>query len=52
MSWEVFKKAVNRASAGVTVKSVDKTIDKDFDVQERRYQTLKVAGTNFQKASS
>ena len=51
MSWEGFKKAVNRASAGVTVKSVDKTIDKDFDVQERRYQTLKAAGTNLQKAS-
>lgn len=33
------------------VKDVDKTIDKDFDVEERRYKTLKAAGQNLQKAS-
>ncbi|EGV60311.1 BAR adaptor protein Hob3 [Yamadazyma tenuis] len=51
MSWSGFKKAVNRAGMSVTVKSVDKTIDKDFDVEERRYKTLKTAGQNLQKAS-
>lgn len=33
------------------VKDVDKTIDKDFDVEERRYKTLKNAGQSLQKAS-
>lgn len=51
MSWEGFKKAINRAGASVTIKDVDKTIDKDFDVEERRYKTLKSAGTSLQKAS-
>lgn len=51
MSWEGFKKAVVRAGASVTVKDVDKTMDKDFDVEERRYKTLKTAGTNLQKAT-
>lgn len=51
MSWSGFKKAVNRAGASVMVKEVDKTIDKDFEVEERRYQVLKKAGTNLQKAS-
>ncbi|CUM63247.1 uncharacterized protein PRCAT00000818001 [Priceomyces carsonii] len=51
MSWQGFKKAVSRAGASVTVKDVDKTIDKDFDVEERRYKTLKTAGLNLQKSS-
>ncbi|CAX40575.1 amphiphysin-like lipid raft protein, putative [Candida dubliniensis CD36] len=51
MSWGGFKKAINRAGAAVTVKDVDKTMDKDFDVEERRYKTLKTAGTNLQKAA-
>lgn len=51
MSWGGFKKAVNRASNSVMVKDVDKTIDKDFDTEERRYKTLKTAGQNLQKAS-
>lgn len=51
MSWSGFKKAVNRAGMSVTVKNVDKTIDKDFDIEERRYKTLKTAGQNLQKAS-
>ena len=46
-----FKKAINRAGASVIVKDVDKTMDKDFDVEERRYKTLKTAGTNLQKAA-
>lgn len=51
MSWDGFKKAVHRAGASVTVKEVDKTIDKDFDIEERRYKTLRSAGTGLQKAS-
>ncbi|CAH6722861.1 reduced viability upon starvation protein 161 [[Candida] jaroonii] len=51
MSWDGFKKAINRAGNSVLVKNVDKTIDKDFDVEERRYNTLKTAGLNLQKAS-
>lgn len=51
MSWGGFKKAINRAGASVTVKTVDKVMDKDFDVEERRYKTLKSAGENLQKAS-
>lgn len=51
MSWEGFKKAVNRAGNSVMVKDIDKTIDKDFDTEERRYKTLKTAGQNLQKAS-
>lgn len=51
MSWEGFKKAINRAGASVIVKDVDKTIDKDFDVEERRYKTLKTAGTSLQTAT-
>ena len=49
MSWGGFKKAINRAGASVIVKDVDKTMDKDFDVEERRYKTLKTAGTNYRK---
>ncbi|CAK9441922.1 uncharacterized protein LODBEIA_P61410 [Lodderomyces beijingensis] len=51
MSWGGFKKAINRAGASVTVKSVDKTMDKDFDTEERRYKTLKAAGDSLQKSS-
>lgn len=51
MSWDGFKKAINRAGSSVLVKDVDKTIDKDFDIEERRFKTLKTAGQNLQKAS-
>ncbi|ODV68261.1 hypothetical protein HYPBUDRAFT_156904 [Hyphopichia burtonii NRRL Y-1933] len=51
MSWEGFKKAVSRAGASVAVKEVDKTIDKDFDVEERRYKTLKTNGLSIQTAT-
>lgn len=51
MSWEGFKKAINRAGGAILVKDVDKTIDKDFDLEERRYKTLKNAGQGLQKAS-
>lgn len=51
MSWEGFKKAVLRAGASVAVKDVDKTIDKDYDVEERRYKVLKTNGEDLQKAA-
>lgn len=51
MSWDGFKKAVHRAGASVLVKEVDKTIDKDFDVEERRFKTLKTNGENLHKAA-
>ncbi|CAI5760122.1 unnamed protein product [Candida verbasci] len=51
MSWNGFKKAVSRASGSVTTKQVDKTNDKDFDIEERRYNTLKTAGNNLQKSA-
>lgn len=51
MSWEGFKKAINRAGAAVTVKEVDKTLDKDYDIEERRYTTLKTAGTSVSTAT-
>ncbi|KAI3404802.2 hob3 [Candida oxycetoniae] len=51
MSWGGFKKAINRAGASVSIKTVDKTMDKDYEVEERRYKTLKTAGDNLQKAS-
>ncbi|ODV97357.1 hypothetical protein PACTADRAFT_49087 [Pachysolen tannophilus NRRL Y-2460] len=49
MSWEGFKKAVNRTAASVTVKSTDKVIDRDYDTEERRYKTLETAGQKLQK---
>ncbi|GME87011.1 hypothetical protein B5S28_g2840 [[Candida] boidinii] len=49
MSWEGFKKAVSRASGQITVKSADKVLDKDYDMEERRYKTLQKAGTDIQK---
>ncbi|KAK6867081.1 Regulator of cytoskeleton and endocytosis [Candida tropicalis] len=51
MSWGGFKKAINRAGASVTVKGVDKVMDKDFDTEERRFKTLKTAGLALQKSS-
>lgn len=50
MSWNGFKKAVNRAGAGIQVKAQDKTVDKSFDIDDRRYQVLRKAGTALQKA--
>ncbi|ODV88001.1 hypothetical protein CANARDRAFT_228494 [[Candida] arabinofermentans NRRL YB-2248] len=42
MSWDGFKKAV-------TVRAADKVMDKDYDMEERRYKTLEKAGTELQK---
>lgn len=50
MSWNGFKKAVHRALAPVSVKAGDKALDKDFDIEDRRYQQLRKAGQALQKA--
>lgn len=34
MSWEGFKKAINRAGHSVIIKNVDKTIDKEYDMED------------------
>lgn len=49
MSWEGFKKAINRAGNSVIVKNIDKTIDKEYDIEERRYKVLQRAGDELQK---
>ncbi|QLG71366.1 hypothetical protein HG535_0B04080 [Zygotorulaspora mrakii] len=49
MSWEGFKKAINRAGQSVIIKEVDKTIDKEYDIEERRYKVLQRAGDALQK---
>ncbi|AAS52874.1 AER193Wp [Eremothecium gossypii ATCC 10895] len=49
MSWEGFKKAINRAGNSVIIKNVDKTVDKDYDLEERRYRVLERAGRELQK---
>lgn len=49
MSWDGFKKAINRAGNSVIVKNVDKTTDKEFDIEARRYKVLQRAGDALQK---
>lgn len=49
MSWEGFKKAINRAGNSVLIKNVDKTHDKEYDTEERRYKVLEKAGRELQK---
>ena len=49
MSWEGFKKAINRAGNSVIIKNVDKTVDKEFDLEFRRYKVLQRAGDDLQK---
>lgn len=41
MSWNGFKKAINRAGTSVMMKTghVEKTVDKEFEIEERRYRT-------------
>ena len=51
MSWSGFKKAVNRAGNSVLVKDVDKTVDKEYDVELRRYKVLERAAGNLTKDS-
>ena len=49
MSWGGFKKALNRAGNSVLIKDIDKTTDKEFDMEERRYKILQRAGECLQK---
>ncbi|MCJ1404682.1 BAR adaptor protein Hob3 [Xylographa trunciseda] len=53
MSWAGFKKNVNRATTQVMMKTghVEKTNDRDYEVEERRYRTLESASTRLQKES-
>lgn len=51
MSWTGFKKAVNRAGHSVLVKDVDKTVDKEYDVELRRYKVLERAAGDLTKES-
>ncbi|MCJ1292968.1 BAR adaptor protein Hob3 [Xylographa carneopallida] len=53
MSWAGFKKNVNRATTQVMMKTghVEKTNDRDYEVEERRYRTLESAATRLQKES-
>ncbi|KAG5438699.1 hypothetical protein PCANB_002419 [Pneumocystis canis] len=46
-----FKKAVNRAGTHVMIKAgqVEKTIDRDFDTEERRFRTLEQAVLRLQR---
>ena len=46
-----FKKAVNRAGTTVMMKTghVEKTIDRDYEIEERRYRTMESAATRLQK---
>ncbi|PSK55775.1 hob3-like protein [Elsinoe australis] len=51
MSWAGFKKNVNRATTQVMMKTghVERTNDRDYAVEERRYRTLENAATRLQK---
>jgi len=53
MSWAGFKKNVNRATTQVMMKTghVEKTNDRDYEVEERRYRTLEGAVNRLQKES-
>jgi len=46
-----FKKAVNRAGTTVMMKTghVEKTIDRDYEIEERRYRTMESAANRLQK---
>lgn len=51
MSWAGFKKSVNRTTTQVLMKTgqVEKTNDRDYEVEERRYRTMEAAATRLQK---
>lgn len=51
MSWSGFKKNVNRATTQVMMKTghVEKTNDRDYEVEERRYRAMENAATKLQK---
>ncbi|KAJ0165238.1 Protein hob3 [Colletotrichum tanaceti] len=51
MSWAGFKKNVNRATTQVMMKTghVEKTNDRDYEVEERRFRTMETASLRLQK---
>jgi len=51
MSWSGFKKNVSRTTTQVLVKAgkVEKTNDREYEVEERRYRTLESASLRLQK---
>ncbi|KAH8602464.1 protein hob3, partial [Bisporella sp. PMI_857] len=53
MSWAGFKKNVNRATTQVMMKTghVEKTNDRDYEVEERRYRTMEAAANKLAKES-
>ncbi|EGX89029.1 protein hob3 [Cordyceps militaris CM01] len=53
MSWAGFKKNVNRATTQVMMKTghVEKTNDRDYEVEERRFRTMEAASLRLQKES-
>lgn len=53
MSWHGFKKAVNRATTSMmqSTGAMERTVDKDFDEEERRFKVLKGKVEKLQKES-
>ena len=51
MSWAGFKKNVNRATTQVMMKTghVERTNDRDFETELRRYRTMGTAANKLQK---
>ncbi|ODV90405.1 hypothetical protein CANCADRAFT_106303 [Tortispora caseinolytica NRRL Y-17796] len=51
MSWTGFKKAVNRAGTSVMMKTghVEKTVDREYEIEERRFRTMEAAVEKMQK---
>jgi len=51
MSWAGFKKNVNRATTQVMMKAghVERTNDRDYEIEERRYRTMEAASNRLQK---
>jgi len=51
MSWNGFKKATSRMGTQVMMKTghVERTMDRPYEVEERRYRTLESAATRLQK---
>jgi amphiphysin len=51
MSWSGFKKSINRGTTQLMMKTghIDKTNDREYEVEERRFRTMEAAANNLQK---
>lgn len=51
MSWAGFKKTVNRTTTQIMMKTgqIEKTNDREYEVEERRFRTMEAAASNLQK---